>query len=77
MNDQCLYPKCSKPVRCRGLCNNHYTYTAHMVKWGKLEWDDLVRRGKCLKTGKRGKQGGFTDWIEGVDDNKEGLDDNR
>lgn len=47
--DECLYPRCVRPLVARGLCTYHYQAAARLVKQGKTTWTHLERHGKVLR----------------------------
>lgn len=44
----CMYPKCKRPSRSRGLCGNHYTMARKLVESEETTWPHLELEGKCL-----------------------------
>ncbi len=42
----CLYPDCGKPIKTRGLYNNHYASVFYYIKHGKVTEEQLVEARK-------------------------------
>ena len=47
----CIFPKCKKKCRGRGLCEPHYMVAYRLVKYGKTTWESLEKRNKSLPIG--------------------------
>lgn len=49
-NGHCLYPGCETSIKLagggRGLCGKHYQRAHHLVKSGRVTWDQLEAGGK-------------------------------
>ena len=46
----CLFPKCDRPARVRGLCMRCYVAANRLVKGGRLKWSTLEARGVSTTT---------------------------
>ena len=64
MKDECLFPECTQPGHCRGLCITHYTSAARYVKLGRASWETLERLGKCKAGLKKPNNSWFLDGNE-------------
>ena len=60
----CMVPKCKRTVRCRGMCDIHYTYTAMLVKKGQYTWEKLVKDGKCLPLKNKRSHSKIREWLD-------------
>ena len=60
---KCLFPKCNKKQRARGLCSNHWQYCRRLIVKGKTTFEELEKKGKCLPKSKT-KNSDFYDWLE-------------
>lgn len=45
----CLFPECSKPAKCRGLCARHYGIALRVLKFTKKDWKWLELRAKSIR----------------------------
>ena len=55
MDEKCLKPGCERPALARGLCSKDYAYAKSLVNRGKTTWDRLVKLGRALASGRRGR----------------------
>lgn len=47
--EPCLFPRCKRSERARGLCMCHYNVASRLVKARKTTWRKLERRGKAKR----------------------------
>lgn len=50
----CLVPGCRNTMRTRGNCHSHYQQAQRLLREGKADDADLVRRGLRTKPGEPG-----------------------
>lgn len=60
--NSCLFPNCKKESKSRGLCANHYSTAANLVKAGRTTWLSLESAGKC-KTASKGRKSKISGWF--------------
>ncbi len=60
---KCLYPECKGKVTRRGLCGSCYVTAWKLVKSGAATWEKLIKRGKALECGRKGRPGEKLKWF--------------
>lgn len=60
---KCLYPKCDRFARVRGLCSPCHAQALVLVKEGKVTWEELAKARKISKPSTYFKTKGFRDWL--------------
>lgn len=46
----CMFDLCERTPYSRGLCKGHYLVARNLVASEETTWDELIEKGKCLKS---------------------------